>query len=184
MSVRELTLGVAVSLAMSVLPAGPAAAQAGADPAAGWAEMARCGALANDAARHSCMDEVLRKNGAMAAPEARTVERRRTFGLDVLPTFPHREHVKAEPSAGRGGRPVQVADADDRVTVTLDGVTLRGDGRLAVKTSEGAIWRQVEDEPVRPTPVSGQSMTIERTAMGGYMCKSARWTAFRCTRAP
>ena len=129
------------------------------------------------------MDDVLRKNGLMAPPEARSAEHRRVFGMDVLPTFPHREPVKAE-AARRGERPAQVEDAVDRVTVTLDGVTLRGDGRLAVKTSEGAIWRQVEDEPVRPTPVNGQSMTIERTAMGGYMCKSARWTAFRCTRAP
>lgn len=181
-----MSLGDRAARAAAVLAIGatlPAAAMAQSDASAGWTEMARCGAMANDAARHGCTDEVLRRHGLMAPPEARTAERRKAFGLDV-PSFPHRTPPPKVVATAGGHRPVQAEDTPDRITVTLDRVSLRGDGKLVVRTTEGAVWRQVETDPVRPMPVHGQSMTIERTALGGYFCKPGKWTAFRCTREP
>ena len=168
-----------VALAGTMI-AGAAAAQGGAPDAGFGAEMAACGALANDAARHSCTDAALRKAGLMAPPQARAAERRRTFGLQV-PSV----HLARGPKAARTEAPVADGEeASDTITVTLDKVSLRGDGRLVVTTTEGAVWSQLEMEPVRPTPARGQSMTIERTIPSGFMCQSGRWTAFRCSREP
>jgi hypothetical protein len=50
-------------------------------------------------------------------------------------------------------------------------------------TTENAVWRQVESDAVRPMPTPGQSMKIEKTRFGGFMCETAKAVAFRCYRA-
>jgi hypothetical protein len=60
---------------------------------------------------------------------------------------------------------------EDQLEVTLAGVDQAGDGKLVVTTTDGALWRQVESEAIRPMPVQGQTMTIAATSFGGFMCK-------------
>jgi hypothetical protein len=31
-------------------------------------------------------------------------------------------------------------------------------------------------------PKAGETMVIQKGALGGFTCKVGRWTAFRCTR--
>jgi hypothetical protein len=157
------------------LIAGPALGEeiSGAD--AGWAAMKRCAAIAEDKARHACTDETLREAGllgarkpapaaAVAAPASVPApDSRQRFGL------PPRPAPKPSPS-------------DARVAVTLANVEQRGDGKLVLTTTDGAIWRQVESEAIRPLPAQGQTMTIAKNSLGGFMCESANRVAFRCYR--
>lgn len=183
-----------------LLTGGAAMAQtAPPDAASDWAEMQKCAALANDQARHACTDEVMRRAGVLASPEARAADRRKTFGDDTpRPRLAaragpkvHRRSLlaaggKVEKAVAAGvaaGVGDDEADAD-RISVTLQDVSLRGDGKLLLVTNEGVTWRPVEDDPIRPFPTSGEEMRIDRTVLGGYMCKLGKWTAFRCTRAP
>lgn len=185
---------VTASAAALVLAAGGARGQEAApDPASAWAEMQKCGAMVNDAARHACADEVLRRFGALAPPEARSAEHRRQFGLEQpnhhAPALAHKpEHHEAalKTSAPRPASAAHASapDNDDRITVTLSAVVLRGDGKLSLSTTDGAVWRQLESDPVRPMPKSGQAMVIEKGAFGGFICKIGRWTAFSCMRQP
>jgi hypothetical protein len=179
---------VAAGAATLLLAAGAARSQeAPPDPAAAWAEMQKCGALVNDGARHACADDVLRRFGALAPPEARAAEHRRQFGLELpkrQPVSPaaRQDHPRAAPQLA--STKTAAPDSDHEISVTLGEVVLRGDGKLTLTTTDGAVWRQTESDPVRPTPKSGQTMVIERTALGGFMCKIGRWTAFRCMRRP
>lgn len=177
------------------LAAGPVSAQPAADPASSWAAMQKCAALANDEARHACADEVMRQAGVLASPQARAVERRKVFGDETPKPRPApevRQQARRDGATAAGGRiekavagVVSDADADaDKISVTLQDVSMRGDGKLLLVTSEGVTWRPIDSDPIRPMPRSGEAMSIERTLFGGYMCKLGKWTAFRCTRAP
>ncbi len=188
-SVNRAAAGAAALL----LAAGAAHGQQAATPdaASAWAEMRKCGALVNDDARHACTDEVLRRFDALAPPEARSTEHRRQFGLEVpkpraTPPAHHEEPAQAAPKTAKRPAPTPAAarDTDEQISVTLGEVVLRGDGKLTLTTTDGVVWRQVESDPVRPTPKSGQTMVIEKGILGGFMCKIGRWTAFRCTRRP
>jgi len=71
---------------------------------------------------------------------------------------------------------------DPELEVTLATVKEGGDGKLVLTTTDGAVWRQVESEPVRPTPAQGQTMTITKGSLGSYLCKPGKWVGFRCAR--
>lgn len=186
--------GLLAASAALLLTGGAAAAQtASPDAASGWAEMQKCAALANDQARHDCTDEVMRRAGVLASPEARAADRRKTFGDDTpkprlaARAGPKTRHHSLLAAGGEVERAVVAGVADDdadRISVTLQDVSLRGDGKLLLVTDEGVTWRPVESDPIRPLPASGEQMRIDRTTLGGYMCKLGKWTAFRCTRAP
>jgi hypothetical protein len=150
----------------------------------------RCGAILEDAQRHACTDEVMRQNGMLAPAEARAAHRRRVFGLEV-PNVPLPLHPKAPKVAKSGGatgapgtpraaKTPAVEEDAGQITVTLADVTVRDDGFMTFTTTEGAVWRQVESDPIRPRPVSGQQMIIERSVLGGYFCHPNKWTLFRC----
>lgn len=165
---------------------------------AGWAAMARCAAIAQDGARHACADEVMRKAGLLASDraraEAKTAERRKTFGLQLPPPRPAPapkapapvKQASAAPAAkaakpAKAPAPPPVED-ENSLEVTLAKVVMDGEGKLVLTTSEGAVWRQVESVAVRPEPASGQKMVIQGAALGGFLCKPNRWTSFRCIR--
>jgi hypothetical protein len=152
------------------LVAGPALGEeiSGAD--AGWAAMKRCAAITEDKARHACTDETLRNAGLLSSvtqsPKAveKHVEKQKDFGLPPAPA--------PKPSPG-----------ESKLQVTLANVEQRGDGKLVLTTTDGAVWRQVESEDIRPMPAQGQTMTIARKSLGGFMCESANRVAFRCYRS-
>jgi hypothetical protein len=128
--------------------------------------MTKCAAIADDVGRHRCSDEVLRGAGLLAPH----------FGLETSPAH-------APQPAAQAAAPEAKRRSDDQVEVTLATVSPGADGKLVLTTTDGAVWRQVESNAVRPTPAQGQIMTIERTSFGGFMCKAGKWVAFRCYRA-
>ena len=73
-------------------------------------------------------------------------------------------------------------ESEDAITVMLAEVAVGRSKRVVLITQEGAVWRQTDGGALRPTPKPGQSMTIERTSFGGFMCKIGKWTVFRCQR--
>jgi hypothetical protein len=165
----------------------------------GWAAMKRCAALAEDKARHACTDETLREAGLLGA-----VERRPTEGREAADSPHAADNSYAAESArsAETARPAESAPAivsrqsfglppppapkpspsDTRLQVTLANVAQSGDGKLVLTTTDGATWRQVESEAIRPMPAQGQTMTIARKSLGGFMCESAQRVAFRCYR--
>jgi hypothetical protein len=182
-----------IGAALALAPGGAGAQDAAApDASSSWADMAKCGAIANDAERHACTDEVLRKAGMMASEEARSREHRKSFGMDLprfrIPAAHKQVSAPAVKSAEASPPPAPVAPAPsedpDKVTVTVEKVVQRGDGKFVFTTTEGAVWRQVESDAIMPRPRDGQMMTVMRTTLGGYMCMLSKWSSFRCTRAP
>lgn len=123
----------------------------------GWAAIEKCAALTKDHARHACTDDVMRKAGLLSD------QTRKQFGL--------------QPAAPKPDK------TEERLDVTLAGVEQAGDGKLVLTTTDGAVWRQVESDAVRPMPAKGETLTIAKTSFGGFLCESARRVAFRCFRA-
>lgn len=116
----------------------------------------------------------VRSDAVRAEPaRGKEEERRQSFGLQ-LPRFP-----KASRTNAKGG---ERQTNDDQLEVTLASVIKGGDGKLVLTTTDGAIWHQVEDIPIHLLPAKGQTMTIAKTALGGFMCKPSRWVSFRCYR--
>jgi hypothetical protein len=142
-----------------------AASATATEASSGWTAMKHCASIADDTARHTCTDDVLRKAGLLgvAAAQAEPPNAHKDFGLPPAPA------PKPSPS-------------DARLEVTLANVTQAGDGKLVLTTTDGAIWRQVESEAIRPMPAQGQTMVIARKSLGGFMCESAQRVAFRCYR--
>jgi hypothetical protein len=143
---------------------------------AGWGAITRCAAAPDADARHACVDDVLRRSGMLTAA-AESASARKRFGLP--PPVPR---AAAPEQASAAGSPQPHEHGDDQLVVTLAQVDQGGDGKLALTTTESAVWRQVESTAVRPIPVPGQTMAIARTSFGGFMCKYGKWVAFRCYR--
>ena len=155
-----------------------------------WDAITKCAPLVDDGVRHACLDEVLRKAGLMS-DAARTAANRQRFGL---PAAPVAAAAAAAPAAPAVAAPSVVAPsaavataaakpaAEDLIQVTLAGVKRGGDGTLVLNTTEGAVWRQLENAPLHPEPVAGDTLTIKRGLFGGYMCQSRKWIVFRCAR--
>ena len=154
-------------LAAGALMWGSHGANSQTSAADGWGAMTKCAAIADDVARHRCLDDVLRSAGLLTPH----------FGLETSPAR------TSKAAATQVAASVAKPPSDDRVQVTLATVAPGADGKLVLTTTEGAVWRQVESNTVRPTPAQGQTLTIERTSFGGFMCKSGKWVAFRCYRA-
>jgi hypothetical protein len=155
-----------IVMATGTLVSGSQAANSQMTAADGWAAMTKCAAIADDVARHRCSDDVLRGAGLLTPH----------FGLETSPA--RTPQATAQAAASEAKRP-----SDDQARVTLATVAPGADGKLVLTTTDGAVWRQVESNAVRPTPAQGQTMTIERTRFGGFMCKPGKWVAFRCYRA-
>jgi len=142
---------------------------------AGWAAIKRCAAIAEDHARHVCTDETLRSAGLLDAHQAKVAETAKS--AEAPNTAEHRERFGLQPPTTPKPSP-----AEARLEVTLASVQQSGDGKLVLTTTDGAIWRQVESEAIRPAPTQGQVMTISKAALGGFLCESAKRVAFRCFR--
>jgi hypothetical protein len=170
------------------LVAGPALGEEISGAEAGWAAMKRCAAIAEDTARHACTDAALREAGLLVA------------GKPASAGAPSGSAPSANvPSAAASVAPAPAADSrqrfgltppptpkptpsESKLAVTLASVEQRGDGKLVLTTTEGAVWRQVESEAIRPLPAQGQTMTIAKKSLGSFMCESANRVAFRCYR--
>ena len=155
---------------------------------AGWAAMKRCAAIADDKARHACTDETLRDAGLLGAVKPASAAAPSDAARAAAPpaAAPATANVSGPDSRQRFGLQPPPAPkptpSESKLEVTLANVTQAGDGKLVMTTTDGATWRQVESEPIRPQPTQGQTMTIARKSLGGFMCESANRVAFRCYR--
>lgn len=139
---------------------------------AGWAAMKQCASIPDDARRHACADDVLRRAGLLGDAETLAAERTRRFGL------PEPAAKATQPASTTPG-----AAKKDRVEVTLASVEDPGNGKLILTTTDGAVWRQVESQAIRPMPEKGQTMVVEEASLGSFMCRPSKWVSFRCYRA-
>jgi hypothetical protein len=148
----------------------------------GWAAMTSCARIAESGARRDCMEAVLRRAGLLpqteaAAPPAPTPGPAPQAG--VAPA--ERPAVAAAAPSASFGLPAPERP-DERLEATLTDAEVGGDGRLRLTTSEGAVWREVESDPILPAPKAGQAVTVQKASLGGFVCKVGRWISFRCLR--
>lgn len=89
---------------------------------------------------------------------------------------------------GLDGPPVHIArDADGRgelneVTTAIASFAVNRSGNVRFSTQEGAVWIQTDNIPVLGRVKEGDSVTIERAALGSYKAKVGRRRAFRVER--
>ena len=167
-SVRGTALmGVLVVLAgMSA----PSAARA-ADATENWEAMTKCAAIADNDKRHQCSDDVLTRAGLLGSPEARAAEIRRGFGLqNPPPASKQRAEAKPKPTEAKKTK-------EERSEVKK---AKAGPGKFIFKTTDGAIWRQLESDTYLRRPAAGDSMNIRKNALGGFLCKIGKAPSFRC----
>jgi hypothetical protein len=165
-----------------------------------WDAITQCAPLVEDGARHACLDDVLRKSGLMPDPARGAASRQRLGSAAPAPAAAVAPVTAAAVAASAVVAPAAVAAPvaapatavappsakhapDDLIQVTLAGVKRAGDGTLVLDTTEGAVWRQIEAAALHPEPVAGDTLTIQHTIFGGYMCQSKKWIVFRCVRA-
>lgn len=158
---------IAALAILTCLPAIALSQDASTTAEAGWAKMAKCAAIADDRARHTCTDETLRAAGLLTE-----ATQRKSFGLQ-----------KPEPVAAAQNSPPKSKNEKENLEVTLAKVEKRGDGKLVLTTTDGAVWHQVESATVSPVPAQGQTMTIEARSLGGFMCEPSKYVSFRCYRS-
>ena len=183
--------GVFVALAWISMPAAARAS----DAADNWEAMKKCAAIAENDKRHQCSDDVLTRAGLLGSPEARAAEIRRGFGLQNPPPAA-KQQAEAKPGpteakktkeersevkkAKEGRSKPKKSDDRDRIDVTLAVIGQAGPGKLIFKTTDGAIWRQLESDTYLRRPAAGDSMNIRKNALGGFMCKIGKAPSFRC----
>ena len=159
-----------------------------------WDTLVHCAKMANDSASLACFRAAMRAAGYGPKPEEVAAEHKRLFGLPIPEIKLQRRAAEAKgeeagaQAAGPAGAATAVAEApapvdEDRVTVELSEVALTQPlNRLLLITTDGAIWAQTDDTRVARLPRKGQSVEIERGAIGGYFCKVDKWTKVRCER--
>jgi hypothetical protein len=177
-------LSHAAAAAVFAMVALPTSAQspppAGAE--AGWAAMTKCAAIADEKSRHRCSDEVLRNAGLVPSSAA-------TAGKEASVPTPARSAATDQPSRpsdfGLPPKPVAALPppSPNRVDVVLASVAKGEHGALVFETADGATWRQVDAEGSHPMPKAGQTMTIQKAPLGGFLCKPEKQVFFRCSRA-
>jgi hypothetical protein len=153
--------------------------------AADWAAIAACARAATDETRHSCMDYVLHRAGLLPTSTAPA----QAAAAASVPAAPASEPAGAGAGPAtsaaqrqRFGLPAPVPRSEQKLDAVLADARVDGEGKLVLLTSEGAVWREVESDPVLPPPTPGQPLAIEKASLGGYVCRLGRWVAFRCLR--
>lgn len=151
MTVRIAVFGAAMLLAV------PAVAQEGAT-----ADLVRCRATTNDAARLACYDaavaafETARAQGEVVVLSRSEVAetQRRSFGFDLNVLNPF----------DSDGQPEELASVDG----TLARARQAG-GKWIVTLEDGSTWRQLDNASPYFRTAAGTPVHIRRAALGSYM---------------
>ncbi len=143
----------AVSGAKDVTPQGRAAA---------FQALADCRKLKEDGARLACydaaaakLDEAETKGDIVVVDRAQArAARKQAFGfnLSALSIFDKGE----------------TKEEVDRVDATVDSASQDANGKWTVRLDDGAVWRQIDTEPVNKAPHHGSKAVIRRAAIGSY----------------
>lgn len=135
-----------------------------------------CRKLADQGVRLACYDKAVDALEAAQAEgqvvvidreQARAV-RRQAFGFNIpsISLFPR----------GPKEEPINM------LTVELSSAHSDSTGKWVMTTSEGAVWRQIDDKEILDAPHAGSKVLIKSALLGSYFCKVDGQTAFRCTR--
>lgn len=142
--------------------------------------LSACRQIADPVARVACYDRAMdaapaSRQPAPAEPKPPAASSRQMFGLSHPPRPPKAARA---PSRHVAAKPKTV----DAITVELAKAERDPQGDWVMTTTEGAIWRQVNDDrPYRP-PHVGSTMGIKRALMGGFFCTIDGQAAIRCVR--
>jgi hypothetical protein len=163
----------------------------------GTAAFEACGRIAEDAARHACLDEALRAAGMLdeAAPGAEPPAERAAPPVAETPRAPAAEGPSLAPPPAP---PVRTAAAPpppppgltreerepEREPYLTSIVTARliGNHTLEIATPDAGRWVSTERQTFRRTPDRGDALEIVPAALGGYRCRLERSTLFACRR--
>lgn len=130
--------------------------------AAAFQALADCRALRQDAARLACydaaaarLDEAETKGDIVVVDRAQArAARKQAFGfnLSALSIF---DRGEANGEA-------------DRLVADIDSAHLSGDGKWIIRLDDGAVWRQIDSEPVDKAPQHGSKAEIRKAALGSF----------------
>jgi len=170
------------------LAAGVAQAQPGGDGAANWEAVVQCAGRSGAAARHACIDQLLRDRGVLDR-EQELSDARQSFGQErrPVPVPAPAPAAAAQPAAAAVARapasaPPPAAPPELKALQTqVAAVRTGADRMLTITTAEGAVWRQTQTIDMRIPPTKGDTIEIEQSALGGHRCKFGS-KIFRCRR--
>ncbi len=139
-------------------------------------EVLDCRAVADNTQRLACFDKAV---GTLAQAdqtgdlitidrEQRRTVRRQAFGLSL-------------PSLSMFDRGEKVEE-NDHIAVTVSHAERNNAGKWVVVLDDGAVWRQIDSEPLDASPKAGQKAVIRRAALGSFMLKLAGESSIRVHR--
>lgn len=142
----------------------------------GLVPLRACRALTDTAQRLACYDRVAdQMETAQAAGDLVVVERGRVQELQKeLFGFA----APAMSALFRGGQTAQVGAIES----TLDRAYRESDGRWRFRLADGALWEQVDHDPVRFENRPGQEVRVRRASLGSYMLTTGNSRAVRVQR--
>jgi hypothetical protein len=128
--------------------------------------LAACAGVAEVGARAACYDNAFAAlSKSVQSGEVIIVERkeaqavqRSAFGLNL-------------PSLSIFDRGDTAAAALESVTGVAERAQRDAFGRWTIVLTDGATWRQIDDETIAPSPRKGSSVEIRKAALGSYFMK-------------
>jgi hypothetical protein len=174
-------IGLAAGTALLVA-AGAAVAQGTGEPAENWAKVAACARLDRADERHACVDAVLRAAGLLdRAREA--AQQREAFGAPPPRERPQAGPPKAAAAPPRPG-PAPAAPAAElaQITTTVSRAFDPGNHLMVIVTQDGQVWQQNESKDLGLPPRAGTGFTVEKGALGSFICRFGNARSFRCRR--
>lgn len=171
-----------LALAAGVSAFGLAASAQNSPPA--WDTLVRCAQTPDEAERLACYDAAMRAAGFAPNPAAVTAERRKSFGLSMpkMNVFKHNKKEEGARIAGAQQAPVEENPNEIEVTVDQIAITQPAD-KIVIFTTDGQIWRQTDNTQVNSYPKEGDTVSIHKGPLGGYLCDVNKYQAVRCSRA-
>ena len=140
---------------------------------------AECRALSDFAARGACWDALDRQG-----LHDEQVVKKRNFGLGALGSRSPDAAIKLpKPEKTKSPKRVKPDNGEvDDLTLTIATVQDTPLGRILLTSTDGAVWEQVDGDPVNSRPSPGDTFEVRKKSMGGYMCSVSRWQSVRCQR--
>ncbi|RYG15271.1 MAG: hypothetical protein EON96_10910 [Caulobacteraceae bacterium] len=135
-----------------------------------------CRDIADGAARLACydaaagvIDSAERQGELVVIDRAQADEtRRQLFGFSV-PTLPRLFGTDGQAEI-------------DAVETTLQSASLVGEGRWVFRLADGAVWRQIDSEPVRFQNRAGQEVRVRKASLGSFLLTVGGSRAVRVRR--
>jgi hypothetical protein len=135
---------------------------------------ADCRAISDFNLRGQCWDALDKAN-----QQQTQATKKRDFGLGLhLPSTAALRPRKAD----RVREAKRQSEEVTATTLTVASVDSTPIGRLLVTGSDGAVWEQTDSDTITRPPAPGDTVTVSKGFLGGYMCQVSRWQSVRCQR--